>query len=126
MLRRNVISIIIAALILILSLADSDNFKSISIPVIPHADKIVHLIMYAFLMFFLIIGNRKWLSSSFINYFILSFIAFSYGVFIELLQKFLTVERTGEFLDAVSNLTGILLAVAAWLFIGIFRKSPIR
>ncbi len=126
MIRKNVISIIIAIIILVLSLSDSDKFESISISLFPHADKIVHLLMYGTLMFSLLIGNRKWLSLNVVKYAILSSVAFSYGIIIELLQKYLTNDRSGELLDVLFNLAGIIVAVLIWLLIIMTRKSSLR
>ena len=126
MIRKNIISVIIAVTVLVLSLADSNNFDRLHYPVIPHIDKIVHLVMYGALMFSLIIGNRKWLSSVPARYVILSVITFFYGLVIELIQKYFTIDRSGEIMDAVFNLIGIFLAVAAWFLFKSRKKSNIR
>lgn len=126
MIRKNIISIIVAITILVLSLSDSDKFESIGISLFPHADKLVHLLMYGTLMLTLLISNRKWISSGVINYIILLLIAFSYGIIIELLQKYLTSDRSGELLDALFNLVGIVLAILAWLLVTKIRKSSLR
>ena len=82
--------------------------------------------MYGALMFSLIIGNRKWLSSVPARYVILSVITFFYGLVIELIQKYFTIDRSGEIMDAVFNLIGIFLAVAAWFLFKSRKKSNIR
>ena len=126
MIRKNIISITIAIIILVLSLSDSNKFESISFSLFPHADKIVHLLMYGSLMFSLLVSNRKWLSSRVANYVILAMFTFSYGIIIELLQKYFTNDRSAELFDAFFNLAGIILAVLAWLVIKLTRKSTIR
>lgn len=116
MIKKNIIPIIVALVILFLSLTDSGNFNKINIPHFRHADKIAHLLMYAGFMFSLILVNRSRLSGSG-NYLVLSLIPFSYGLLIELVQKFFSSSRSGEFLDLCFNVIGITLAITAWLII---------
>jgi len=125
MLKKNILPLFIALAILILSLADPGSFNKINLTHFPHADKVVHLIMYFTLMLSLIYGNRT-LLLRFSNFIILSMIPLLYGITIEILQKYLTSNRSGELLDAVFDLIGILLAIPVWLLLNKLFSSFLK
>ncbi len=83
---------------------------------VPHADKLVHFILYAItgLLFFTYLIKK----TSFKNALALSIILpVAYGVIIEVAQRY--TGRTPSFADALANAAG---AAAAGLFIGMKRK----
>ena len=114
--KKNIFPVIIALIILFLSLTDSGNFSKLNLPLFAHADKVVHLLMYSALMLSIIYANQVFLLRL-RNFFLLSMIPFLFGIIIELLQNLLTGSRSGEFLDAVFNLIGILIAIPAWFLL---------
>ena len=114
--KKNILPVIIALIILFLSLTDSGNFSKLNLPMFAHADKVVHMLMYSALMLSLIYANQVFLLRL-RNFFLLSMIPFLFGIIIELLQNFFTGNRSGEFLDAVFNLIGILIAIPAWFLL---------
>ena len=114
--KKNIFPVIIALIILFLSLTDSGNFSKLNLPMFAHADKVVHMLMYSALMLSLIYANQVFLLRL-RNFFLLSMIPFLFGIIIELLQNLLTGSRSGEFLDAVFNLIGILIAIPAWFLL---------
>lgn len=116
MVRKNIISSIIAIIILILSLTGPSTFSKLSIPPIPYLDKIVHASMYFALMSALIFENRAILKGP-KNYFILATIPLIFGAAIEMMQTIFTTDRSGDILDEVFNLTGIILSVGIWLLV---------
>jgi VanZ family protein len=116
MLRKNIISSLIAIIILILSLTGQSTLGRLNIPPIPHLDKIVHALMYFALMSALIYENRTILTGP-KNYLILATIPLIFGAAIEMMQTLFTADRTGDILDEVFNLSGIILSVALWLLI---------
>jgi VanZ family protein len=116
MIRKNIISSLIAIVILILSLTGQSTFGRLNIPPIPYLDKIVHASMYFALMSALIYENRAILKGP-KNYFILATIPLIFGAAIEIMQTIFTADRTGDIFDEVFNLTGIILAVVLWLFV---------
>jgi hypothetical protein len=116
MVRKNIISSIIAIIILILSLTGQSTFSKLSIPPIPYLDKIVHASMYFALMSALIFENRAILKGP-KNYFILATIPLIFGAAIEMMQTVFTADRTGDILDEVFNLSGIILSVGLWLLV---------
>ena len=72
--------------------------------------------MYFALMSALIYENRTILKGP-KNYFILATIPIIFGAAIEMMQTIFTVDRSGDIIDEVFNLAGIILAVALWLLI---------
>jgi VanZ family protein len=124
--KRHKYSILVALVIIFLSFSGPSAFRKISIPAIPHLDKLVHAGMYFFFMFVLLAENRKYLTGA-RRYLILGILPFFFGLSIEFLQSFLTSSRKGDPVDAVFNLGGIIFAVVAWeLFLKITdRKNQI-
>lgn len=123
MVRKNIISSLIAIVILILSLTGQSTFSRMNIPPIAYLDKLVHASMYFALMSALIFENRVILKGP-KNYFILATIPFIFGVTIEIMQTVFTTDRSGDILDVVFNLAGIIFAVGMWLLVkklGVFR-----
>lgn len=122
MLRKNLISISVAAVIMYLSLTGSDSFSRLKIPIIPFLDKIVHAAMYFALMLSLIFENRM-IIGTLKSYSILATIPFIYGSLIELLQTVFTTDRQGDILDILFNLAGIILAIFFWKILKVFTRS---
>lgn len=116
MVRKNILSSIIAIVILILSLTGQSTFSRFNIPVIPHLDKIVHASMYFALMSALIYENRSVLKGP-KNYFVLATIPLIFGAAIEMMQSLFTSARSGDIFDLAFNLAGILFAIALWLLV---------
>jgi VanZ family protein len=116
MVRKNIISSIIAIVILILSLTGQSTYSRLNIPPIPYLDKLVHASMYFGLMSALIYENRSILKGP-KNYFILATIPLIFGAAIEMMQSMFTRDRSGDILDEVFNLAGIILSVGLWLIV---------
>jgi VanZ family protein len=123
MVRKNIISSIIAIVILILSLTGQSTFNRFNIPVIPHLDKIVHASMYFALMSALIYENRSILKGP-KNYFVLATIPLIFGAAIEMMQSLFTSARSGDIFDLAFNLAGILFAIVLWLLVKRTRFIP--
>jgi len=124
MIRKNILSIIVALIILYLSLTSSDTFDRVPLFNIPYLDKIVHFLMYAGLMSVILFENRKILIRQ-SQIFLTALIPFFYGILMELLQLSLTDTRSGSVYDALANSTGIIAAVIIWFYIKplLLRKS---
>jgi VanZ family protein len=125
MLKKNILSILVALTIMYLSLASSGTFKKISIFNISYLDKIVHFVMYFGFMSVILFENRKNLKSN-SHLFLLSLIPLFYGILMEILQSTLTVSRTGNIYDAIFNLTGILFSLILWFLIKHLTKKSVR
>jgi VanZ family protein len=125
MLKKNIISILLALIIMYLSLANSHTFEKVSLYRIPQFDKIVHFLMYFGLMSSIIFENRKTLKNN-RTLFLISLIPLFYGILMEILQSVLTVTRCASIYDAISDEAGILVSVLLWLWIKPFIKDTIR
>lgn len=123
LLKKNILSIITSLLILYLSLANSSTFNKVSDFGIPHFDKVVHTCMYFGLMIVLLFENRYTLKNNW-SVILLSLIPFAYGILMELLQTWLTATRTGDIMDALFDLAGILIAIIVWKFVHFLRNKP--
>jgi len=124
MIRKNILSIIVALIILYLSLTGSDTFDKVPMFNIPYLDKIVHFLMYAGLMTVILFENRKILILQ-RQIFFAALIPFFYGILLEILQVSLTDTRSGSIYDALFNTCGIIAAIILWLLIKpfLFSKS---
>ena len=71
---------------------------------IPHIDKLLHFLLFLLLTLFLDLSSKKSIIKNPISVFFLIF----YAGFIELVQYFLP-SRSAEFLDFLSDLSGILV-----------------
>lgn len=117
--RRNIVSILIALVILFLSLADSDSINKINIIDLAFADKIVHALIYSVLTISIILENRKHISGV-KSWLLIILIPAIFGSVIEVLQSVLPGNREGDVIDACFNVLGILFSVLLWY---IFRKK---
>jgi len=125
MVKKNILSLTIALLILFLSFADKELFNKFNIPKIHHPDKIVHFGMYFVLMLSLIFENRARLTNTG-KYIFLALIPFFYGVAIEILQPLLTKNRTGDFYDVCFNTLGVILAILIWVIFKQLRNNEAK
>jgi len=125
MVRKNILSVCVAVLILFLSFARASTFSRLHLPAIPNLDKIVHIIMYFTLMLALIIENRAILDTV-KSYLILATIPAFFGAIIEIFQAMFTTTRTGDILDFCADAAGIILSVVVWLIIKRFIKTDVR
>jgi VanZ family protein len=74
----------------------------------PHADKIVHFILYGILTFLMITYRKeKFVDESKL----IVLITFFWGFTIELLQHYCTINRQFELLDLGANILGIIFVV---------------
>ena len=98
-------------IITVLSLMPSSNVPEISWGSRFQLDKIAHIILYS--IYTWLLGRylcRKWSSS--IKMFILAFgITVVYGVFMELLQYYLSPSRFFDMLDIIANIIGSIVGL---------------
>lgn len=114
LLKKYLFTLLVIAAILYLSLAKMS--PDVDAPKIPHADKIVHVLMYfgVMLAFYfdlwrqglprLVLRSRLWGG-------MLAFALF--GGLVELLQMYCTTYRSGDWWDWVADILGVVLGV--WL-----------
>ena len=125
MVKKNIISILLALVIMYLSLSPSDTYENISFPDIPFLDKIVHFGMYFMLMSSIVFENRKVLRTK-SQLFLLSLIPVCFGITMEILQSVLIESRTGSIYDVIFNSAGILFSLVLWLFIKSYNEKIIK
>ncbi|HCI54726.1 MAG TPA: VanZ family protein [Bacteroidales bacterium] len=114
--RKNILSIIVAIIIAIVSFMNPGDINKITILKFHNVDKLVHTIMYFALAFTLCYENRNQLLKT-KNYINISLIPIIFGLFIEILQPIITRGRTTEPTDELFNLAGTILAVISWYII---------
>ena len=125
MLKKNIISIFVALVILYLSLTGSKTFDQVPLFNITFLDKVVHFGMYFTLMSVMIFENRKTIKNS-NHYIFLILIPIFYGLLMEILQLTITETRSGDLLDFLANAAGALAALLIWLWIKPSFKETIR
>lgn len=99
--------------VVILSLVPSSDLPDLELDLIPHADKIVHFVMYVLLTFLYLQQNQKeGTGKSKIMWLILTVLyAFFTGFFLELIQNSFLIGRNFDIFDVLANTAGILVAV---------------
>lgn len=127
MIRKYILSILVALVILYLSLTSSHTFDKVPLFNIPFLDKIVHFLMYAGFMSAILFENRKSQNGP-RHIFLIALIPLIYGVFMEILQASITATRSGSIFDALFNSLGILTAVILWIYVKplIFKNSDAK
>lgn len=94
---------------------------------IPHLDKVIHFGLYAVLLSFWMIDFYK-KESQFVKsintLIILGSIIF--GGLMEIIQKVIVQERSGDFLDFFANTAGILFAFLLFRYFILYRKLMLR
>ena len=117
MLRKNKFSIIVALVIFVLSLTSSQTFSNTGFIDIPYIDKIAHFGFYFVFMSVIIFEHRNNLVNT-RQLLLASLVPFTFGSMIELLQSGIDIiNRSGEILDLVANIAGVVTALFVWLFI---------
>jgi VanZ family protein len=125
MLKKYILSIVVALIIMYLSLASSDTFDKFPTFNIPNFDKLVHFCMYFGLMSVILFDSRKSLKNT-RGLFLTALIPLGYGILMEILQSTLTTSRTGSFYDITFNFSGILVSMLLWLKISSFIKDKFK
>jgi VanZ family protein len=76
-------------------------------------------------MLVILIENRNTLKN-FRQILLIGLASLSYGIIIEIMQSTLTVTRTGDFFDALADLTGISAAILIWFLVMRYKKQAFR
>jgi VanZ family protein len=114
MIRKNIFSIIVALVILLLSLLGSGTLEKVDFMDLTFTDKIAHFGMYFGFTSVIIYENRKKMMFSAI-YIVAALIPFFYGILMEFLQEFMTTTRSGNIYDVLFNTAGIIASISIWL-----------
>jgi VanZ family protein len=123
MIKKNLLSISVAIIILALSLASANNFNKLSLRLFPGIDKVAHFMMYLGFMSVIIFENRKSILNQY-QLILVALIPFFYGGLMELLQIFITSTRSGSLSDMLFNGLGIIAAGLCFYFSRFFRNNP--
>lgn len=107
--------ILFAILILILSILPSDISKESPRFFFRGMDKIIHAMMYGAFTYLALNEFLKNFAFRKRSVLIIIVAVFSYSVLMEILQLYLVESRSGEWLDILANLTGILVGLAVIL-----------
>ena len=110
--RFSIPAILWAAFILFVSILPGGTAEQALIFGFFPVDTLVHLVLYAGLVFLLMVGFSKQHTSYNLRYYPASFavtLACLYGLGIELLQEFVIVQRNFEIYDLVANISGAII-----------------
>lgn len=113
--RGLILTILYAILLLILSILPAGMTSVPGGFYFVGMDKVIHALMYG--IFSLLVTN-VYLAIYKIKFWpllLLVFITWMYSILMELLQMYLVETRSGEVLDAIANLTGIVLGTLLYL-----------
>ena len=113
-------SILLAIVIALLSLAPARSFPVSSVYNIPYIDKIIHILMYAPFGFVALMESRCTRQCPRLHFFILLGI-FLVSALIEVLQATVVLSRGAEWVDLLSNFSGLVGSYLAFRLIGGFR-----
>lgn len=125
MIRKNIISILLAFVILYLSLASAPSFETKGLFAIPYADKYAHFGLY-FLFMAAILAEHRTMFRNTRQMIMAAFIPFIFGIVIEFLQSGLTLTRKGDILDVIFNSCGIAAAVFLWLLVKPYHRPETK
>jgi len=112
--RRHIYPVIWFGLIAYASVTPSRNFPELKL--FPHFDKVVHFGIYfvlALLLAAAFIKDRKYTRS----YLLAGLASVLTGIAFELIQKYLTPDRSGEINDMLANTLGVLAGIAVYHFL---------
>jgi len=121
MIKKNILSILVALIIAFLSLANGNEIDKLSFIRYHDFDKIVHFTMYFVLMAVIIWENRNSLQKNGLI-FLIGLIPFFFGLLLELLQTWIATSRSGSIYDLLFNLAGIIFAIVTFLMARHFGK----
>jgi VanZ family protein len=123
LIKKNILSLITALLIMYLSLAPSYTFDDVPVPDLPNIDKVVHFGMYFTLMMALLFEHRS-TNKKLPGQVLMAIIPLLYGIVMELSQAYFTATRYGDVLDAAFNFIGIAFAILSWrLFLRFSKRA---
>lgn len=117
--RAVVLTVLFALLLLILSIIPGNMTSTPGGFYFEGMDKVMHALMYGV---FALLATNLYLAFYKIKFWpilLLVLITWGYSIMMEILQLYLVSTRSGELLDAIANLVGILLGTL--IFLG-YRK----
>jgi VanZ family protein len=119
-LRHNTVGILWALFILALCGLPGGGFPDLSFWRLLTFDKFAHAFVFAVLVVLLIVGFKKQRTFPVLRYIaVKAAMAFSliYGALVELLQKLIFIDRTGDLIDFIANSLGCFIGLLAFYLI---------
>lgn len=119
-LRYNILPILWAVFILILSLISGENIPEVSFWEVLSIDKVAHVFMYGMLVFLLTTGLKRQYSNGWLRYYAKStafWIGMFYGLLLEIMQLLLCSDRFFEMGDIIANSIGCLIGIIGFMLI---------
>jgi len=92
---------------------------------IPHFDKIIHFSLYYILTSIWLVDHIKTQHNLSNFKFIIILLSITYGAIMELVQKVLIQNRSGDFFDALANTIGVTLAFILFNYVYLYRETLI-
>ena len=94
---------------------------------IPHFDKFVHFSLYAILVTLWLIDYFKIKQTFSVSVlWIIVICSILYGSIMEIVQKVIVQDRSGDIFDALANIIGILTAFLLFRYLSFYRKWMIH
>jgi VanZ family protein len=125
MIKKNILSICTAIVILYLSLASAGTLNKIPMIKFEGMDKVVHFIMYSVFTGVILFENRKRIKRNG-SLFLIALIPLLFGGLLEILQAYLTTSRSGNIPDFLFNMAGIVFSVLIFLIARKPRAGSVR
>ena len=126
-LRYNKVTLISSVIIIALCAFPGNKMPSLDFMDLFSFDKLAHLFCFGVLCFFAAGGLLKYLHFSFLRKHSLSW-AIAYCIILggatEIAQAFLTIHRTGDWIDFFADCLGIALGALVFLFI--YTRHPLE
>lgn len=127
LLRYNILPILWALFILILSLISGDSIPDVNVWDWISIDKLAHAFMYGTLVFLLTTGLKRQYSNGWLRYYAKStafWIGMFYGLLLEIMQLLMNMDRYFEIGDIIANTIGCILGIIG--FVVIYGKELSR
>ena len=116
-------TIVWVLVILFLSTLPTANVPRTPLFNIPHFDKLVHFLMY-FILTTVVLSDSYKENVQIRNKIIIKImmLSISYGILMELVQKYMASGRNASLYDAIFNSLGVIFAIVLFVKISRFRK----
>lgn len=125
MIKKNILSFSFAVIIVFLSLTGSKTFDDADFFRIPYLDKIAHLGMYFMFTSIILFEHRNSIRNT-KQLILMAIIPFIFGIAMELLQLYLTTDRSADLYDIFFNSAGVIIAAFLWVIIRSLFKERVR
>ena len=116
LLKHNALRIAFAISIAVIYLSLSSVNNGITVPKIPHLDKVAHILMYFGLTSSWLFALHQRMTLYFYEKFMIFLGIVLFGIFLEVMQHVLTQDRSGDLFDGIANAFGTTVAILLFNF----------